>query len=462
MSPVNEKDASAYQAAEAGTIRLVQTAKDTGERLAERPELSFRDDESGHENHLINIYDDIAYQTIEGFGGALTEASAVTIAKMSPARQQEIIDAYFDPKKGIGYTLCRSHIQSCDFSLGNYAYVEDGDDELATFTVEHDREQILPLIRRAAQKAGSEFKLFSSPWSPPPFMKTNGQMNQGGRLKPEYRQAWADMFVKYVQAYEAEGVKIWALSVQNEAKAVQTWDSCVYTAEEEKDFVRDHLGPALEQAGYGHIKVMVWDHNKERVYERAVAAFTDPEASKHIWGICFHWYSGDHFEALSAVHDRFPDKALFFSEGCQEGGVHLGSWATGERYGHDILGNLNHWTTGWTDWNIVLDERGGPNHVGNFCDAPIIADTTTDEVIYESSFYYIAHFSRYIRPGAVRIGSSRYTDKLEQTAFRNPDGTIALVVLNRTDAELPYVVRHRGQLADSAIPAHAIQTLLFR
>lgn len=146
--------------------------------------------------------------------------------------------------------------------------------------------------------------------------------------------------------------------------------------------MRDYLGPALEQAGLGHVKVMIWDHNKERVYDRAKVAFEDQVASKYIWGICFHWYSGDHFEALSAVHDRFPDKKLFFSEGCQEGGVHLGSWNTGERYGHDIIGNLNNWMSSWTDWNIVLDEQGGPNHVGNYCDAPIIGDTKNDEITF--------------------------------------------------------------------------------
>lgn len=140
-------------------------------------------------------------------------------------------------------------------------------------------------------------------------MKTNGQMNGGGALKPEYREAWANMFVKYIEAYAAEGIDIWAVSVQNEAKAVQRWDSCLYTAEEEKDFVRDYLGPTLEQAGLGHVKVMIWDHNKERVYDRAKVAFEDQAASKYIWGICFHWYSGDHFETLSAVHDRFPDKS---------------------------------------------------------------------------------------------------------------------------------------------------------
>lgn len=448
--------------ADNNTVRVIQTAKDTDDRLTEKASLTFVPDADGREMQLINIYEDIEYQEIEGFGGALTEASAVTIAKMSPEKQQEILDAYYHPERGIGYTMARTHIQSCDFALGNYAYVDEGDASLSSFNIDRDRQGILPLIQRARALAGKSFRLFSSPWSPPPWMKTNGQMNGGGSLKPEYRDAWAEMFVKYIRAYEAEGVPIWAVSIQNEAKAVQRWDSCIYTAEEEKDFVRDHLGPALAKAGLGHVKVMIWDHNRERVYERAKAAFEDEAASKYIWGICFHWYSGDHFEALSAVHDRFPDKKLFFSEGCQEFGVHLGSWKTGERYGHDLMGNLNNWTTAWTDWNVVLDELGGPNHVENYCDAPIIADTKTGEVIYESSYYYIGHFSKYIRPGAKRIASSKYTEQLETTAFRNTDGTIAVVVMNRTDAEIPYALRIRGQLADASIPAHAIQTLLFK
>lgn len=443
-------------------VQVIQTAKETTDRLTEKEPLILSPDTSGVENQLINLYEDLEYQEIEGFGGALTEASAVTLAKLNKAKQQEIIDAYFHPEHGIGYTLCRSHIQSCDFSLGNYAYVQDGDAELESFEISRDREFILPLIKRAATAVGEGFRLFSSPWSPPAFMKTNDQMNNGGALKPEYREAWANMFVKYIQAYAAEGIDIWAVSVQNEAKARQIWDSCIYTAEEEKDFVRDYLGPALEEAGLGHVKVMIWDHNKERVYDRAKVAFEDQAASKYIWGICFHWYSGDHFEALSAVHDRFPDKKLFFSEGCQEGGVHLGSWNTGERYGHDIIGNLNNWMSSWTDWNIVLDEQGGPNHVGNFCDAPIIGDTVNNEVIFESSFYYIGHFSKYIRPGAKRIGHSKYTDKLETTAFRNPDGSIAVIVMNRTEQALPFTLRFQDSLAENVIPAHAIQTLIIK
>jgi len=292
-------------------------------------------------------------------------------------------------------------------------------------------------------------------------MKTNGEMNNGGKLKPEYREAWARYYIKFIEAYEAEGLPVWGLTVQNEAKAVQIWDSCIYTAEEERDFVRDYLGPELHRAGRADVKVMIWDHNKERVYDRARTAFEDAEASKYIWGLGFHWYSGDHFEALQAVKHHYPTKGLIFTEGCHEGGVQLGSWKSGERYAHDMIGNLNNGMEGWTDWNIVLDEQGGPNHVENYCDAPIIADTKNDSLTFQSSYYYIGHFSKYIRPGAVRIGCSKYTEHLQTTAFRNPDGEIVVVILNRTDEQQPYVLRNRDQVAEGSIPAHGIQTLLF-
>ncbi|WP_239617764.1 glycoside hydrolase family 30 protein [Cohnella mopanensis] len=442
-------------------IRLIQTEQKSQDRLTEKTSLSFHADEHGVENQLINVYDDLTYQEIIGFGGAITEASAVTAAKLGETNRDNIIKAYFDAEEGIGYTLVRTHINSCDFSVGNYSYVEDEDPSLANFDISRDKQTLIPYIKQAASAAGDDFLLYASPWSPPKWMKTNGEMNNGGKLKPEYRDAWARYYVKFIEAYEAEGLPIWGLTVQNEAKAVQIWDSCIYTAEEERDFVRDHLGPALEAADLARVRLMVWDHNKERIYDRAKVAFNDIEASKYIWGIGFHWYSGDHFEALSAVHDRFPDKGLVFTEGCHEGGVQLGSWKSGERYAHDIIGNLNNWMSAWTDWNIVLDEQGGPNHVGNYCDAPIIADTQSDSLTFQSSYYYIGHFSKYIRPGAVRIASSKYTDKLETIAFKNTDGTAVLVVLNRTDEELPYTVRNRDEISESVIPAHSIQTLLF-
>jgi glucosylceramidase len=443
------------------SIRVVMTARDKTDRLTVKPELTFEQDTYGRELELINVFEDVEYQTIQGFGGAFTEAAAVTLNKMSPEKQQEIVDAYFTPETGLGYTLCRTHIHSCDFALGNYVYIKEGDNSLESFDVERDHTALLPFIKRANEATGGGITLFASPWSPPAWMKTSGTMNGGGVLLPEYRATWAKYFVKYIQAYAAEGVTIWGITVQNEPKAVQSWDSCVFTAEEERDFVREHLGPALAEAGLGHVKIIVWDHNKERLYDRARTILSDPEANKFVYGVGFHWYSGDHFEALEAVRRKYPDKALIFTEGCVERGVKLGSWDPGEKYGHDIIGNLNNGMNGWTDWNLLLDEIGGPNHVENYCDAPIIADTKTDTVHYQSSYYYIGHFSSFIRPGAVRLGCSRYTERLKTTAFRNPDGTAAVVVMNDTDEEIPFCLRSEHGLAASSAPAHSIQTLLY-
>jgi len=442
-------------------IKVIQTARDTGDRLTPKEDLFFTNDTPDEEMYIINIYDDFEYQTIEGFGGAFTEAASTTLDKMSKEKRNEILNAYFNPETGLGYTFCRTHINSCDFSLGNYSYVEENDVELKTFNIDRDLKSLIPFIKDAMAVEGADFKLFASPWSPPAWMKTNGMMNNGGKLKEEYYDAWARYYVKYIEKYREQGINIWGISVQNEAKAIQRWDSCTYTAEEERDFVKNYLGPTFEKEGLRDVKIIIWDHNKERVYERSKVVYMDPEASKYVWGTGFHWYTGDHFEALALTHEKFPEKKLLFTEGCQEGGVKLGSWNTAERYGHDIIGNLNNWTVGWVDWNLLLNEQGGPNHVGNYCDAPIIADTTKDKVIYESSFYYIGHFSKYIRPGAKRIGFSKYTDKLEVTAFKNTDGKIVVVIMNRSDLELPFRLRTQAGMAMSKSLPHSIVTLCY-
>jgi glucosylceramidase len=240
-------------------IRVYRTARDTGERLTEGAPLAL---EQGLEPDLPSILVDSAtrYQEIEGFGGAFTEAAAVTLSKMSGERRTEVLKAYFDVEQGHGYTLCRTHINSCDFALGNYAYSEvDGDVELEHFDIARDRQALIPLIQDAQEVGGGTISLLASPWSPPAWMKTNGQMNFGGQLKPEYRDAWARYYVRYIRAYEKEGIPIWGLTVQNEPEATQTWDSCRYTAEEERDFVRDHLGPVLAREGLSDLRVLIWD-----------------------------------------------------------------------------------------------------------------------------------------------------------------------------------------------------------
>ena len=443
------------------TIQVFRTVRATNDRLTEKDPLSFQAEIPDLPSVMVDSRH--RFQTIEGFGGCFTEAAADTFYKLPAQVRAEILKAYFDLSTGNGYTLCRTHINSCDFSLGNYAYAETpGDVELKHFSIDHDRRQLIPMIKEAARVAGQPLNLIASPWSPPAWMKTNGQMNQGGKLKPEYRAAWANYYVRYVQEYQKEGLPIWGLSVQNEPAAVQTWDSCIYTAEEERDFVRDHLGPTLEQAGLsGSIKLLIWDHNRDLLYERARVVYDDPQAARYVWGAAFHWYVGDNFENVQLTHAAYPDKHLLFTEGCVEGGPHLGEWEVGERYGHSVLQDLSHWTAGWVDWNLLLDTRGGPNHKGNFCSAPLMADVDKGTLHYQNSYYYLGQVTRFVRPGAQRLLSAATLDQLETVAFLNPDGQIAVVVMNRTEKPVAFALKYNGQAALAESPAHSINTFRF-
>jgi glucosylceramidase len=437
------------------------TARDTAHRLSELTPLEIAPAKDFRQPSVL-VDTAVRFQEFLGFGGAFTEAAAVTLDKMPSRRRQEILAAYFSPSQGNAYTLCRTHINSCDFSLANYAYAEvDGDVGLEHFSIARDRQSLIPLIHEAMDLSAGALRLFASPWSPPAWMKTNGQMNGGGKLRAEYRHAWAQYYVRYIQEYAKEGIPIWGLTVQNEPEAAQTWDSCLYTGEEERDFIKDCLGPALMEAGLGDIKLIIWDHNRDRMYERAKAVLDDPQAAHYVWGVGFHWYCGDHFDNVQMTHDAYPDKHLIFTEGCQEGGPHVGSWLTGERYAHSIINDLNRWTVAWVDWNLVLDETGGPNHVGNYCSAPILADTQAGEILYQSAYYYIGHFSRFIRPGARRVACAKTLDALDATAFLNTDGSVALVVLNRCGQAADFLLKAQGWQAETDIPAHGIKTYLF-
>jgi glucosylceramidase len=409
----------------------------------------------------IRVETRVKYQQIEGFGGAFTEAAAVTLQKMPAAKQEEILKAYFDPVAGHAYSICRTHINSCDFALGNYAYCEqNGDFELKTFSIERDRRALLPMIQRALKISSHGLNLFASPWSPPAWMKTSGKMNQGGKLKPECREVWARYYARYIREYEKEGIPIWGLTVQNEPASVQPWDSCIYTGEEERDFILDYLGPVLAKEGLGHVKIIIWDHNRDFLYERARAVLEDPAAAQYVWGTGFHGHVGDHFANVQRVHEAWPDKKLLFTEGCREGGPHHGSWLSGERYARSIIQDLNNWTVGWVDWNLLLNHEGGPNHVGNFCSAPILADTRTGEIHYQSSYYYLGHFSRFIRPGAWRILSSSSSEDLEVLACENSDGSLVIVVLNRTETPIPFRLQ-LGEIAGlGKAPRRSIQTIV--
>ncbi len=409
-----------------------------------------------------------SFQTFLGIGGAITDASAETFAKLPGGAQEELLKAYYDPQNGIGYTLARTNIHSCDFSSASYTYVSDGDKELKTFSVEHDKKFRIPLIKRAIAAAGGKLPLFASPWSPPAWMKDNNDMLHGGKLKPEFYQTWADYYARFIKAYEQEGVPVWGVSIQNEPMATQRWESCIYTAEEERDFLKNSLGPTLMREGLGDRKIIVWDHNRDLLYQRANTLLSDPEAAKYAWGVGFHWYEdwsgGDQmYDNVKRVEDKFPGRNIMCTEACNSpfSMKQIYDWKWGERYARAMISDFNNGAVGWTDWNILLDEVGGPNHVQNFCFSPVHGDTRTGKLIYTSAFYYIGHFSKYIRPGARRIVSSPSRSQLLTTAFINTDGTVAVVVMNQSDKKVSYNLWINGQAAAASSPPHSIETLVF-
>ena len=407
------------------------------------------------------------FQTFLGIGGAITDASAETLSKLPADKQAEIIEKYYNAEKGIGYTLARTNIHSCDFSSGSYTYVKNNDVSLKSFDVAHNREFRIPMIKRAIAATGGKLTLYASPWSPPAWMKSNNNMLKGGKLLPEYRQSWADYYVKFIKAYEAEGIPVWGLSVQNEPMATQTWESCIYTGEEERDFIKSFLGPTLHKAGFADKKLIAWDHNRDLLYQRASTVLDDPEAAKYVWGIGFHWYEswtggGNIYDNVKRVSETYPDKSLIFTEGCAESFKFesMNDWKWGEKYGLSMINDFNNGTVAWTDWNVLLDETGGPNHVGNFCFAPVHADTRNGEIYYLSSYYYIGHFSKFIRPGAKRIISSASRGQFLTTAFVNTDGKIAVIVMNQSNDKIPYRLWMNGQAAEVTSLPHSIQTLV--
>jgi glucosylceramidase len=467
--PVQAFENSEPFSADDRQVAVYTTADNSNHRLAATDTVAFKHLGQPLETQICVFVDPAKrFQTMLGIGGALTDAAAETFAKLPATKQQEILKAYFDVKNGIGYTLARTNIHSCDFSSASYTYVNEGDKELQSFSVAHDKQFRIPFIKQAQEAAGGKLNIFASPWSPPAFMKDNNNMLHGGKLKPEFYQSWANYYTKFIKAYEQEGIPIWGLTIQNEPMATQTWESCVYSAEDERDFLKNYLGPTMRKAGLGDKKIIAWDHNRDLIYQRADTLLSDPKAARYVWGIGFHWYEpwagGEPmFDNVKLVRESFPDKNLIFTEGCSDSfkAERLKDWKLGELYGRSMINDFNSGAVGWTDWNILLDETGGPNHVKNFCFAPVHADTKTGELIYTNSFYYIGHFSKFIRPGAKRIASSPSRSQLLSTAFINPDGKISVVVMNQSDKQIPYYLWVDGQAAAVSSLPHSIQTLVF-
>jgi len=439
----------------------------------------------------IKILPGETYQTITGFGGSFTEASASLLNRLSPEHRHRILEAYFG-ESGAKYSLTRTHMNSCDFSLSNYSYAPvAGDAALEHFSIEEDRDDILPMIKDAMAISQDGFKIISSPWTAPPWMKDNNDW-RGGKLLPEYYDTWALFFSKYIDAYQSEGIDIWGFTVENEPLGNDNnWESMHFSPEEMTEFVKNHLGPHLESDGHD-VKILGYDQNRgEELKEWAEAMYQDEASARYFDGMAVHWYAStyDWFpENLQYAHAAAPDKYLIQSEACVDAEVPKWrddqwywskeatdwgwEWAPEQdkhlhpkyvpvyRYARDIIGCLNNWVDGWVDWNMVLDRQGGPNWFENWCVAPVIVDPEQDEVYFTPLYYTLVHFSRYIRPGAKRIGFEKSDSDLMATAAQNPDGSIAVVVFNPTEEDKQFALSLEEQSSNLEISEKAIQTIL--
>lgn len=421
--------------------------------LKETQNIKFQNYTNSLENQVIQIYPSIHYQTFFGFGGAFTEATSYAINQLPDKIANNLFKEYFS-KEGLHYTLCRLTIGSSDFSLSSYSY--SNKEDLSDFSIKPDYAYIIPTIHYA-QKINPNLQFLASPWTPPKFMKSNQSLYSGGKLIKKYYKTWANYLVKYIKAYEKEKIYISYITIQNEPNATQIWESCIYTPEEEIDFAVNYLFPVFK-ANNISTKILIWDHNKEKLFTRTTQEIVNTSAFSAISGIAFHWYTGDHFENIYLTQKAFPGKLLIHTEGCTGYSKFKSKDEVNnaEIYGHDILGDLNAGVNGYIDWNMVLDYKGGPNHKENYCNAPIMLNRVNDNYIKNLTFYYIGHFSKFIQPYAKRIAFSRYSTDIEVTAFKNPDNTIAIVMLNRTNLNKEYNLIIENIVIHDNLDSHAI------
>jgi len=437
-------------------MRIFQTVKDTNLRISE-----VKDKFNIETDNFIKINDKVSYQEHIGFGGAFTEASAFTLSEAPAELRLKAIRDYYS-KEGLAYNLGRVHIHSCDFSLGNYTYIDEGDIELKSFDISREDKWVIPMINDAKKLMDDELLILASPWSPPAFMKDTNEMNYGGKLLKEFYQPWANYFVKFIQEMKKRNIDIWGVTIQNEPEAVQTWDSCIYTAEEERDFIKYNLGPTMKKAGLSNKAIIVWDHNRDNIIDRVKPIYEDSEASKYVWGAGNHWYVSEDFHHLGEVHRIAPDKHLIFTEGCVEYSIYgsESKWENGEHYGRNIIGDFNNWSRGWIDWNLVLNEEGGPNHVGNFCEAPIMYDRITNKLVHNISYYYIGHFSKFLKRGSLRIHQElKLPEKVYSVSYKNPSGEIIVVVQNESNDDV-YVNIKSNDSFTYKLPSRSISTFV--
>ena len=414
-------------------LKLFRLGEESGESNYSQQIIKFRKDTEGIENEIVNLYPQYSFEKFEGFGGAITDSAAYVYSLMDEKDKKTLIDTYFSKHK-MNYRLVRIHMDSCDFSTEMYEAVSDPDDrELKSFSFERTEKYIIPMLEDAQRAASHRLEIMLSPWSPPAFMKTNGSRKNGGHLKEEYAGMWADCICRYISEFRNRGFYVKRISIQNEAKAVQTWDSCVYSAEQEKSFLENYLYPTLVRHGLDDTEVFIWDHNKERAFERAEQIVKGKTADM-VSGVACHWYSGDHFENLDLLRRFYPDLKLIISESCIEYSKFSvkDEFENAARLSHEIIGDLSHGVTAFYDWNILLDEKGGPNHVGNFCSAPCLYSSEKG-LIPQGSYAALQALAHTIKPCSAVLATSSFDSSLETLACTNGDGGVNVIIPSYED-----------------------------
>lgn len=373
------------------------------------------------------------FQKHLGFGGALTDATCISFNYLSKEDKERYLKAYFS-KDGLNYNLLRYPLGSCDFSTHNYHYLDNED--ISTLSIKCDKKRIA--MYKQIQKYQKDITVFVSPWSPPSFMKDNHDMNHGGKLLKKYYGLYAEMLVKSISLLKKEGLNIKVINIQNEPLATQVWDSCIYTGLEEADFISNYLLKEKEKYHLDDLSIGIWDHNRDVLVDRIKETFSSSLNPKEVDYICFHWYSQKDFEQLDVIHDNYPDIHLVMSEGCVEllldknKEKSIGDFTHAEKYIHQIINDLNHYTEGYIDWNLSLDDRGGPNHVGNYCEAPIMI-SKKGEMKFNYSYYAIKHFSHFIEPGDIHVYSECDSSDLEHICYQKPNGSLVFAIYNKSE-----------------------------
>lgn len=516
---------------------------EAGDKMAPKENVSFIKGQAPKGN-IIKINPSIIKQEIDGIGSSFTESSAFVLAHLDKKSRRDVMEKIFS-ETGANFSLTRTHIGSCDFSVeGKYSYLDKkGDKQLKTFSIEPDKNgfdpkkyagiydpsyDLLPMIQEAFEikrkQKDNDLRIVASAWTAPAWMKDiedwfikgtpeNNHQGTGGKLKPQYEETYADYLIKYLDAYKSEGIKIWGITPVNEPHGNNgQWESMHFTPESQNHFIKKYLGPKLIEKGFNTVKLLVFDQNRDGLEHWVDVVLGDEQTSKFVYGSAVHWYESTnkvYEDVFERVNTKFPDKAIIHTEGCIDdlgkdapGGImdphrfkekewfnndsfwwneNATDWAYSatwkavkmedhpiytpvHRYARNIIVSIDHWVKGWIDWNVVLDQRGGPNHVGNFCGAPIMIDTESMQVYYTPIYYILAQFSRTIRPGdkAVqtdKILSGLNNDALHACATINDTNILTIQLLNTTKEALEFSLQIEDQFAIIKMVPNSVQTV---